>query len=256
MGAITRQMEELGNKVENLGNAFTTGYRAKGGSFHETLTGMKVYNRRDLTNGMPVKTNRELDFALEGVGYFEVEMPDGTRAYTRNGSFNIGPNGQLLSNQGYPIVVSAPKFSNASESYDQATGETLTLNAGTSLSSINIPTGAGVTLNEDGTLRSDKGEYLGKLSVVTFTNVDALQDVGDGLFVANPRVGEIQDVEIGYFEGQTHIKQGYVEQSNVSIVNVMTDMVQLNTSIKAEMKIIKLLDQMQESLNSTITKNI
>lgn len=257
MGTINRHMDVLGNKVIDLNNIFTTGYKKRDTSFHETMSGMRAYNRRHHSSAQAKVTNRELDFAIEGQGFFEIQLPDGTNAYTRDGSFTVGPNGELLSAQGYPVVTSNPTAEFVSERYDQlATGAPQAFDVGVHSSATFIPVGATVVMDDTGTLRTDEGQILGKLSVVTFTNVDGLKDVGDNVYIASESAGDIKEVQIGDMRGETKVRQGYLETSNVSIVKDMADIVQLNTAIKAEMKIIKVLDQMQENLTSTITRNI
>lgn len=257
MGTINRHMEDLGGLVEGINNTFTTGYKGKDLSFHETMDGMKMYERRNHQNGVAKKTNRELDFAIDGKGYFEIQLPDGTNAYTRDGSFTVGPNGELLSAQGYPVVTGHPDAEFIAQDYDTLTGEkNSSFDVGVHSSATFIPVGSTVVLDDDGTLKTSEGQTLGKLNVVTFTNEDSLQDIGDGMFLANQYSGDIKEADIGTFAGQTTIRQGHLESSNVSIVKNMADIVQLNTAIKAEMKVIKVLDQMQENLTSTITRNI
>ncbi len=257
LSAVNRHMKVLGDKVTDVSNIFTIGYQGKINNFHDTLSGLRMTERRDFTPGVAAKTNQELDFAIAGKGFFEVELPDGTRAYTRNGAFKINANGQLISAQGYPLITSNPNPQFLSDNYDAiAAGEAPSFDAGIQEGSVIIPTAATVMMSDDGTLHTDGGDVIGKLSVVSFTNVGGLQDVGDGLYIPTDNSGDIHELEIGNMLGQTQVMQGHLEQANVSIVDKMADVVQLNTAIKAEMKIIKVLDQMQENLNSTITRNI
>jgi flagellar basal body rod protein FlgG len=258
MGTVNRHMQVLGDKVIDLNNVFTTGYKKKDTSFHETLHGMKPYYRRHHSDGQSKLTSRELDFAIEGKGFFEIQLPDGTNAYTRDGSFTIGPNGELLSSQGYQVVTSNPNSEFVSERYDSYLGSESqqSYDVGVDSSSTYIPIGATVKMDEDGTLRTEDGQIIGKLSVVNFANVDGLKDIGENVYLATESAGDIQEVKLGSMAGETKVRQGYLESSNVSIVKDMADIVQLNTAIKAEMKIIKVLDQMQENLTSTITRNL
>ncbi|MCE2928186.1 MAG: flagellar hook-basal body complex protein [Candidatus Caenarcaniphilales bacterium] len=257
MGTINRQMDNMGDAVNDINNIFTTGYKSKEVTFHETVNGLKAIKRRMQDDGVAKKTNRELDFSLQGKGFFEVQLPDGTMAYTRDGAFSIGPNGELVSSQGYPVVVNNPDAEFIAQSYDASSGEvTSDFDVGVNSSKTFIPIGATVLLEDDGMLRTDSGQLIGKLSVVNFTNPDGLIDLGDNLFLATDAVGKIADANIGPLNGQTEIMQGYLESSNVSIVKNMSDMVQMNTAVKAEMKVIKMLDSMQENLNSTITRNL
>jgi flagellar basal-body rod protein FlgG len=258
MGTVNRHMQVLGDKVIDLNNVFTTGYKKKDTSFHETLNGMKPYYRRHHSDGQSKLTSRELDFAIEGKGFFEIQLPDGTNAYTRDGSFTVGPNGELLSSQGYQVVTSNPNSEFVSERYDSYLGSEAqqSYDVGVDSSSTYIPIGATVKMDEDGTLRTEDGQIIGKLSVVNFANVDGLKDIGENVYLATESAGDIQEVQLGSMAGETKVRQGYLESSNVSIVKDMADIVQLNTAIKAEMKIIKVLDQMQENLTSTITRNL
>lgn len=255
MSSINRHMQTLGDTVGDINNTFTTGYKSKDSRFHETLNGIKRHVRRDLNDGVAKTTNRELDFALQGKGFFELQMPDGTYAYTRDGSFTVGPNGELLSAQGHQVVTSRPDAEFINKSYDAVNGEE-EYDVGVNSGSTQIPVGSTVLLESDGTLITEEGTLIGKLNVVNFTNPEGLQDIGDNMFMATKESGGIQDVEIGLMNNQTEVKQGALETSNVSLVKNMSKMVQLNTIIKAEMKVIKILDQMQENLTSTITRNV
>lgn len=257
LGTVNRHMKVLGDKVTDISNIFTVGYQGKINTFHDTLSGLRVTERKDFTSGVPNKTNQELDFAIEGKGFFEVELPDGTRAYTRNGSFKIDANGQLISAQGYPLVTSNPNPEFVARTYDDILNDAApSFDARIHTGAVIIPTASTVMMDNDGTLKTEDGDLIGKLSVVSFTNVDGLHDVGDGLYIPTAQAGDIHELEIGPMLGQTQVRQGHLEQANVSIVDKMADIVQINTAIKAEMKIIKVLDQMQENLNSTITRNI
>ena len=255
MSSVNRHMDTLGEVVGDINNIFTTGYKAKDSKFHETLDGIRRHTRRDHESGVAKTTNRELDFALQGKGFFEVQLPDGTYAYTRDGAFTVGADGKLLSAQGYEVVTSRPDAEFINQSYDAANGGE-EFDVGVNSGGTFIPVGSTVLMDPDGTLTTDQGAVIGKLNVVNFTNPEGLKDIGDNMYMATENTGEIVDVEIGFMNNQTEIKQGALESSNVSIVKNMSNMVQLNTMIKAEMKVIKMLDTMQENLTSTITRNI
>lgn len=258
LNSMNQHIDAIGDSVDNINNLFTTGYKAKKTSFHETFKGLRKNEHRDHSSGVAKETKRDLDFAIQGVGMFEVQMPDGTLAYTRNGSFQIGKNGELLSSQGYALTnqsqVTTEEINNT---YDSITGEgAAKFSFGLSGQSIQIPTGSDIRLAKNGELQGANGETLGKLVVVTFPNLDGLKDVGNGLLVPTEESGQLEEVSLGSMEGQTEVKQGYLESSNMAIMDDTAKVVQLNSAVKAEMKVIKLLDQLQESLNSTITRNI
>ncbi len=258
MSTMNRQVRALGDSASNINNYFTTGYKAKEMRFYDTMEGMITQETRDFNSGVPRKTDRELDFAIDGVGFFEVILPDGTYAYTRNGSFKLGPNGELLSPQGYPLSnTSQEKIEDTKFSYDElASGKLGVLNAGLTAQHIKVPTGSGVTLQPNGELETDDGTPLGRVTIMTFPNVDGLQEIGNGIYLPTEQTGRVEEVRTGEMNGQTHLLQGYLEASNTSIVQDMNRLVELNTSVKSQMKVMKLLDQMQEGLTSTITRNL
>ena len=254
INSMRHHMDSLGDSTSDINNMFTTGYKSTRRTFHETVNGMRETVYRDFRTGTPKKTDRNLDFAIDGIGFFEVELPDGTTAYTRDGSFRLGPNGELLSSQGYPLLnknyTDKPEFTGYDNHLDGKYSMEL------SNTDLVIPLGSNPKLDDQGGLFTDEGKYLGKISVVTFPNIDGLKDIGNGLFVAEPEAGTAEELELGYFDGDTKLRQGALESANSSIVNEMANINQLNSAIKADMKIIKVLDSMQETLNSTITRNM
>ncbi len=258
MSTMNRQVRALGSSAGNINNYFTTGYKAKQTRFHDTMQGMITQDTRNFSTGVPRKTDRELDVAIDGVGFFEVILPDGTYAYTRDGSFTLGPSGELLSPQGYPLSnTSGTQAEDTTISYDDlANGNLKSFDMGLSTESIKVPTGTGVIVQPDGSLETNDGDRLGKVTILAFPNVDGLQEVGNGIYMPTESSGRPEEVTIGEMNGQTHLLQGYLEASNTSIVQDMNRIVELNTAVKSQMKVIKLLDQMQEGLNSTITRNL
>lgn len=257
VGTINRQMAALGDNVRNINNYFTTGYRSKTTRFVDEMGTVRTESRNNFAPGTPRKTSRPLDFAIDGIGFFEIMMPDGTYAYTRDGSFKLGAHGELLSAQGYPVSNTREYGDNEmGQDYDAMINSGGNIKMGLEMQSIKVPTGSLIQADEEGNIQTEDGQFLGKLSVVTFPNVDGLVDIGGNLFLPGHDTGTPEPVETGYFNGQTKIKQGHLESSNTSIVENMEKAVQLNTSIKSQMKVLKLLDGMQETLNSTITRNI
>jgi flagellar basal-body rod protein FlgG len=254
-------MDAIVDTAENVNNIFSVSYKTKHMSFHETMNGIKATELRDFNSSVPRKTDRELDFAIEGSGFFEVLMPDGTTAYTRNGSLQLSPDGTLLSPQGYPVTsrISDITDSRAVEAFYDESGNLIKgkkFDFQLASSAIKVPAGESVSISSQGDLTTSHGELAGKLALYTFPNLDGFKDIGNGLFIATEQSGKAGEVTLGDMSGETQIKQGYLETSNSNIVKSMSDMLQLNSAIKADLKVIKALDQMQESLNSTITRNI
>ena len=83
-----------------------------------------------------------------------------------------------------------------------------------------------------------------------------MRDIGEGLYVPTRMAGDLHDIEVGNMRGETRLLQGHLEASNASGIMAMSQILQLNSQIKAEMKIFKTLDQMHGDLNSTISRNL
>lgn len=156
-------------------------------------------------------TRRELDVAIQGEGFFEIQNPDGSRAYTRSGEFNMTPDRTLvtaggqevLSDSGSPIVM--------------------------------LPSGGPVTINADGTVF--QGEtLLGRLSIQKFSNTAALIPSQGGTFIAAAGAG-MTPVE------EPQLMQGYLEQSNVQPLREMVDLVLISRAYEANQRMISAFDQ-------------
>lgn len=257
MNTLNRDLKYLENSAENINNMFTTGYKSKNMTFHETVNGMRAQDQRDFDSGVAKHTGRELDFAIDGRGFFEVQLPDGTLGYTRNGSLKLNANGELVTSQGYAITnKSDPEIDNINRTYDEITQGKTSFSLSAVSKKIQIPTGKSVISGDDGTLFDDNGNSLGKLRLVTFQNLDGLKDAGMGVFLPTAEAGAPEEIEPGDKTGETQLRQGYLEASNLNIIRDMAKITQTNTAIKAHLKVIKMLDQLQESLNSTLSRSI
>ncbi|HVU33743.1 MAG TPA: flagellar hook-basal body protein [Opitutaceae bacterium] len=179
----------------------------------------KVSTGIDFGNGQTEPTRRDLDVAIQGDGFFEVQMPDGSKAYTRNGQFMMrndrtivtGSGGEVLSQSGQPITL--------------------------------LPNGQPLSINPDGTLF--QGDVsLGKLSVQKFANNAALVPTAGGYFI--PTGGEQPEPVTN-----PRLLQGYLESSNVSPLREMVDLVVISRAYEANQKIITTTDdQMQKTLDA------
>lgn len=173
-------------------------------------------------------TGNNLDVALAGEGFFEVATPNGIR-FTRHGSFSLDGNGQLVTKEGLPVLSAAPAGTDPASRVIKANGETMTI--------------------------SDNGDiYLGnnltaKLSVVNVEQKDSLQKIGNSLYQfksnAKPEVTNVQ---------YPNLKQGYLETSNVNIVQEMTDMIATTRVFESTQKAIHAYDQMAEKLVNVVPK--
>lgn len=171
-------------------------------------------------------TGGNLDFALEGKGFFEVLTPSGVR-WTRNGGFQIDGSGRLVTKEGHPVLR---------EGQGDPTQRTITL------------TSRNVTVSQKGEV-FDGGNAIGKLAVVDFVKPDDLQKVGNSYYTLKATAGS---VPLPSEEAKVH--QGYVENSNVNVIEEMTDMITANRVFEAAQKAIKGHDQMDEKLINVVGK--
>lgn len=171
-------------------------------------------------------TGNNLDFALEGKGFFEVLTPGGVR-WTRNGGFQIDNAGRLVSKEGFPVLRDG-----------QGDPAQRTIN----LTSRNI------TVSHRGEI-FDGGNQVGRLAVVEFAKIDDLQKQGSSLYGLKGNAGSapLQSDEM-------KIHQGFVEGSNVNVVEEMTDMITANRVFEAAQKAVKGHDQMDEKLINVVGK--
>jgi flagellar basal-body rod protein FlgF len=240
-----KQAKKLEVISQNLANVNTTGYRRDRLVFKEFMppfapdpgldTGKNVLlppdrgnsnvsyvgisdYYTDQTAGALKQTGGSLDLALGGPGYFSIETQDGTR-YTRNGNFRLNTKNQLVNQKGdlvldtqqNPIIIDVP-------------GADISIDA-----SGNISAGTGLT-----------NTIIGKIKVVKFENPKTLEKVGDGLFKQiNLNAQEIPTTD-------TIVSQGFLENSNVSTVEEMTDMLATLRLFETYQKMIQTIDSMDD----------
>jgi flagellar basal-body rod protein FlgG len=164
----------------------------------------------DFTQGALQQTDRTLDMALEGPGFFTVQTPDGPR-YTRDGAFTRNASGQLTSSEGYLVL-------------------------GTDGNPIQVPPGK-LSVMADGTLTSED-QAFGKLAIVEFTLEQPLKKVGSNQFAARNE-GDEPRAATG-----TAVRQGAIEASNVDMAGAQTTMMELQRAYQAAQKLIQYQDEM------------
>lgn len=168
-------------------------------------------------------TGNNLDMAVSGEGYFQVEQPNGEIAYTRNGTFQVNEDGELVTTQGNTVEPG-----------------------------INIPENAtGININEQGqvsvTLPNQVDEQVvGRIELAQFVNPAGLEAVGNTMFKETeasgaPIVGNPGEEEFG------SIRQGFVESSNVSVVDEMTNMISAQRAYEMNSRVISTTDQMMQT---------
>lgn len=164
------------------------------------------------------QTENPLDLAIKGEGFFQVSMPDGQTAYTRDGSFRTDATGRLVTADGYALFPDIVVPNNASS----------------------------VTIGDDGTVvASIQGNpspvNLGQIQLVNFVNPAGMESIGHNLLLATEASGEAY-TGIAGTDGMGSIQQGYVEMSNVHIVEEMINMIMAQRAYEMNAKVIKTSD--------------
>lgn len=165
-------------------------------------------------------TGNPLDVAIQGDGYFAVDLPSGETAYTRDGAFKTDAEGRLVTSQGYPIGGDVSIPSNAS--------------------SVTIAADGTVTAKIDG---DPEPQQLGQLQLATFINPAGLEAMGDTMFRVSAASGEAITVPPGT-DGAGTLLQGAVELSNVNVVEEMIDLISGQRAYEVNTRVIKAADEM------------
>jgi flagellar basal-body rod protein FlgF len=226
--------------AQNITSSQATGYRKRTVSFSSLHAGELRANTRakhgsdnDLAmlfpridsgisfkNGETQPTRRELDVAIQGRGFFEIQRADGTKVYTRSGEFRMRPDRTLVTSSGDEVMSTA--------------GAPIVL----------TPNGGKVTFNQDGTVFQGS-TALGKLAVKEFADTSTLRPIAGGFFVQAPGGPEPEDVQ------DPELLQGYLEASNVASLREMVDLVLISRAYEANQKMIGTIDkQMEKTLEA------
>ncbi len=185
-------------------------------------TGVRtVATERLHTQGNLRETGDSMDIAIDGKGFLQVEMPDGSFAYTRDGSLQVDQNGQLVTAGGYPIQPP-----------------------------INIPDNAlEITIARDGTVSvtqpgaAGTSVQVGQLQLSTFINPTGLQAIGENLFVETDASGVANFAQPG-LDGAGLVRQKFVETSNVNVAEELVNMITAQRAYEMNSKAIQTSDQM------------
>lgn len=237
----------------NLANVNTTGFKRDRANFEDLLyqqvrtpggstsaqtqlptglqlgTGVRIVaTSKNFTQGQQQQTDRALDVMVNGRGFFEVQMPDGTSAFTRDGSFELNAQGELVTSSGYPLQPG-----------------------------IQLPEGAQtMTIGTDGTVSvtiAGQAEALeiGSITLTDFINPAGLQAKGENLFVETSASGPAQNGTPG-LNGLGTVVQGALEGSNVNVVEELVSMIETQRAYEMNAKAISTTDNMLGYLNNNI----
>ncbi|WP_068078140.1 flagellar basal-body rod protein FlgG [Novosphingobium lentum] len=180
------------------------------------------------TQGSLESTGNALDLALDGDGFFQVQLPGGQLGYTRAGNFTRSAEGNLVTSQGF--AVQPP---------------------------ITIPEGAtSIAVAEDGTVSAvvsgaTEPTQLGQITVASFANPGGLQARGDNFLTETAASGAAQIGPAGD-AGRGHVKQGFLESSNVNVVQELVDMIECQRAYEVNSKMVSAVDEMLKNANQTL----
>ncbi|MFS8152724.1 flagellar basal-body rod protein FlgG [Vreelandella titanicae] len=189
-------------------------------------TGVRaVATERLHTQGGLEQTENSRDLAINGEGFFQVLMPDGTTAYTRDGSFQLNENGQMVTANGYPVEPAIFLPANAL--------------------SVNVGEDGTVSVRQPGVTVDNE---VGQISVSTFINPAGLQSIGGNLYLETGASGAPNENMPG-MNGAGRLFQGYVETSNVNVVEEMVNMIQTQRAYEINSKAVSTSDEMLARLS-------
>ena len=249
---MTAQQTNVDNIAHNLANANTTGFKTRRAQFQDLLyqsivqpgaaagqqtvvpTGLQLglgtrasSNEILFTQGSFSQTNNPLDLVIQGRGFFQVRQPSGELAYSRAGSFHLDRDGNLVTGNGDPIEPQ-----------------------------ITIPADAQqISIAQDGTVSYSQpgqtaAQQAGQIQLANFPNPAGLNSLGGNLYAATDASGDPSVGAPGGQEGLGTVMQGYVEQSNVSVVEEFINLIVAQRGYEANSKVVQAADQMYQQVNS------
>ncbi len=246
------QQLNLDTIANNLSNASTTGFRSRKLQFQDliyqnlVMPGTAASQQTTVATGLQIglgsraqaseviqlqgdmnATGNPLDLTIEGQGFFQVQLPTGETAYTRSGAFHMDAQGNVVTADGNPL-----------------------------LPAITIPQGAtSITVAADGTVSATQAgqqaaQQVGAIQLALFPNPGGLNSIGKNLFLPTTGSGDAILGTPGGTEGLGPIEQGYLEQSNVSVVDEFIQMIVAQRSYEANARVVTAADQMFQLVNS------
>ena len=243
--AVDAQQTRMSVVSNNLANVATTGFKKDRAVFADLIyqnirqvgsqssensqlpsglrlgTGVRVVATEKMhQQGNLIHTDNAYDVAIEGRGFFQILMPDGNLAYSRDGSFQLSAEGQLVTSDGYPLQPN------------------ITIPANTTPGSFAIGRDGTVTV-----MVNNVQQQLGNIQLADFTNPTGLQAIGQNLFMESPASGAPQVATPG-LQGVGSLLQGSLEASNVNVVEEMVNMIETQRAYEMGSKAISTADQM------------
>ncbi|GAA9443815.1 flagellar basal-body rod protein FlgG [Helicobacter pylori] len=245
------QQTYIDTTSNNIANVNTTGFKKSRADFNDLFYQAMQYAGTNTSNttlspdgmevglgvrpsaitkmfsqGSPKETENNLDIAITGKGFFQVQLPDGTTAYTRSGNFKLDEQGNLVTSEGYLLIpqITLPE-------------DTTQVNIGVD-GTVSVTQGLQTTSN-----------VIGQITLANFVNPAGLHSMGDNLFSITNASG---DAIVGNpdSQGLGKLRQGFLELSNVRLVEEMTDLITAQRAYEANSKSIQTADAMLQTVNS------
>lgn len=249
-GMLAQQLN-VDTIAHNLANVNTTGFKKSRAEFQDLMyqtlkasggsatSGLRETNeiqigtgtspaatQKNFVQGDLQMTSNPFDLAISGEGFFQIRRPDGTIAYSRDGAFKLSADGTIVTSQGY---VMEPGISISSDAKN-------------------------VAISRDGVIEAREGAAnaptrIGQVELARFVNVAGLKAIGNNLFVETPASGQ-PIVGTAGTEGFGEIQQGYLESSNVDVVEEMVSMIVAQRAYEINSKTIKTVEDMLQMANN------
>jgi flagellar basal-body rod protein FlgG len=248
-GMVAQQLN-LDNIANNLANSSTAGFYGRRLQFSDlvyqnvVMPGAAATQQTTVSAGLQIglgtmprasevlqtqgnfsSTGNPLDLAIQGLGFFQVTMPDGTISYTRAGSFHLDAQGNIVTADGNPLQPSI----------------TIPANATT----ITVGSDGTVSVTESG---QTAAQQVGSIQLAMFPNPGGLNSIGNNLFLATTASGDPIVGAPGASEGLGTLQQGMLEQSNVDIVSEFVQLIVAQRAYESNSKVVTSADQMLQDL--------
>jgi flagellar basal-body rod protein FlgG len=248
---MNAQQMNLDNIANNLANSSTTGFQERRMQFtdllyqNEVMPGSASTQQTTVAAGLQVglgvrpgsaeiiqtqgeiqTTGNPLDIAIQGAGFFQIELPSGQLGYTRAGSFHLDAQGNIVTPNGNPLQP------------------TITI----------PPDATNVSIGSDGTVTATipgqtQASNLGIIQLATFPNAGGLNSIGGNIYLPTTASGDAIVGNPGGADGLGTLQQNSLEQSNVSVVEQFVEMIVAQRSYEANSRVVKAADEMMQQLN-------
>jgi len=248
---MNAEQANIDNIANNLANVNTTGFKKTRVEFEDLVyqrttvpgtptspatqapVGLEVglgtrpvATARDFSPGNLTSTGNPLDIAIQGAGFLQVQMPDGTIGYTRAGDLHLSGDGTVVTNEGYQILPQMSIPANAT--------------------AVNISNDGIVSIALQG---QSATQQVGTLQLATFQNPAGLDPLGGNIYTATTASGQ-PTTGVPGVNGIGTTQQGFLEDSNVSVVEEMVNMIAGQRAYEANSRVVKAADEMLQQVNN------